>query len=338
MATSLDTICNKSECTFSQTGKCVLDNDPVICSDRLASLVALRATESVVSGEPVLLSPKDAERFTSSLSLGITDIEMLMAKRKCKLVGILGVPGTGKTAGLASLYLLLAHNKLMNFRFLDSKSIMAFEEICRGARKWNEADPPEQLTVHTELQDERIAGFLHLRVENTSTEVKTDLLFTDLPGEWTSSLIDKNRSDRWAFLAAASRIWITANSLDIINLEQRHLTVHRLSLLLQRLKAFLGSGMPEVSIVLTHCDRAGSVHELLSELLVVGEGIRFKIFEIASFSASAEIEPGAGIKELLDDVCAVRSRSEVKFWPSRSNLAGVRNILLYKNPPIADGV
>lgn len=334
MANALDTICNKPECTFSQTGKCVLDNDPASCVDRLASLSGLTATtESSISGEPVLRPPTEPERFSSSLTLGLRDIEVLMAKRKCKLVGILGVPGTGKTAGLASLYLLLAHSKLNGFRFLDSKSLMAFEEICRGARRWNEAEPPEHLTVHTELQDERIAGFLHLRVESTLKENKTDLLFTDLPGEWTSSLIDKNRFDRWAFLAAASRIWITVNSLDVESVEQRHLTLHRLKLLLQRLKGFLGNQMPDVAIVVTHCDRTQSVTELLSGLKAEAEDYSIETFEIASFSASQEVLPGTGIKELLQDVCAARAKLPIQFWPNRSQLNGVRNILLYQNHP-----
>ncbi len=86
-----------------------------------------------------------------------------MQERYCKIVGILGAPGAGKTGCLVSFYLLLAHGRLSGFDFRDSKTVMAFEEISRGARRWD-ANYPEQLTSHTEISDERTAGFLHARL------------------------------------------------------------------------------------------------------------------------------------------------------------------------------
>ena len=62
-----------------------------------------------------------------------------MAQRYVRLVAILGEPAAGKTACLVSLYLLLARGRLEGFAFADSTTLRGFEEISRGARRWNRA-------------------------------------------------------------------------------------------------------------------------------------------------------------------------------------------------------
>jgi hypothetical protein len=132
--------------------------------------------------------------------------------RMFRLVGVLGAPDAGKTAILVSLYLLLSRGKLEGFTFSDSMSLLAFDEISRGARRWNGGAPPEQMTNHTEPPDHRTAGFLHLRLRDRESGVRHDVLLPDLPGEWSTSLIDSNRVDRLDFLKAADVIWVTVGS------------------------------------------------------------------------------------------------------------------------------
>src|SRR5206468_4014081 len=108
----------------------------------------------------------------------------------------------GKTAALVSLYLLVSRDKLGGRHFADSRSLMGFDQISHGARRWNEGALPDQLTVHTELGDDRSAGFLHLRLRSDDGET-VDILLPDLPGEWTAALIDSNRVDRLEFLKTA---------------------------------------------------------------------------------------------------------------------------------------
>lgn len=325
-------ICNKAECTYSQTGQCVLNNEPLSCPDRLASLIDENIfQDDNIMGDGVLNAPEETERFSSSFSLSVEDSQKLMRSRYCKIVGILGVPGTGKTASLASLYLLLAHGRLEGYKFLDSKSVRAFEEITSGARRWNEGNLPDQLTVHTELQNERIAGYLHLRLEHLTDSQKLDLLLTDLPGEWTSSLIDQNRNDRLSFLNSAERIWITINAVDIENVGTRQLTLHRIKLLIERLKVFLGSNIPDVSIVVTHCDKSSSITSHLVSLNSLAEGFDIKVFEIASFSDNDEIAPGTGISSLLDDLLQMRNPQEFKFASVNTPNNKLRHILQFQN-------
>ena len=73
----------------------------------------------------------------------------LMGKEYCRIIGLLGMPGSGKTSCLVSLYLLLAHGNVGDFTFADSKSLTALDELSRGARNWD-GGMPEQMTGHTE--------------------------------------------------------------------------------------------------------------------------------------------------------------------------------------------
>lgn len=330
----LDFICQKEGCTYSETKSCAFNNPPLTCPERLASIADLLAQPSLneIIKDTVLSPPEEMERFSSSLSMTVRDAQKMMRNKYCKIVGILGVPGTGKTASLVSLYLLLAHSKLENFKFLDSKTVMALEEISKGARKWNTTHLPEQLTAHTELQDERIAGYLHLRLQRLADNCKIDLLLTDLPGEWTTTLIDTNRTDRLMFLKASERIWLTVSSEDIHRLTTRHHTIHRIKLLIERIKAFLGNAVPDMTIVITHSDKVASVKHYLSALNNIADGFTIKMVEIASFSANDEVAAGMGIQELIDDLVEKRQMNRPEFWPDLiNNDTSARHMLKYDN-------
>ncbi|RKR82160.1 hypothetical protein BDD43_2329 [Mucilaginibacter gracilis] len=331
MDQELDNICRKPECTYSQTGQCVLNNDALTCPDRLASIADLVASTVRVRGEIVLSAPVEMERLSSSLSLTVNDTKKITRGRYCKIIGILGVPGTGKTASLVSLYLLLAHDKLKGFRFLDSKSVMAFEEISKGARRWNIGKLPEHLTAHTELQDERIAGYLHLRLQQIEDNGIMDLLLTDLPGEWTTTLIETNRTDRLGFLKAADRIWITVNAEEIEKINTRQYIIHRLSLLINRISTFLEGKVPDITIVVTHCDKVANVAEYLTPLQALASGFDIKIAPIASFSGNDNVPPGSGIDELIADLPKMRNSSISEFWPNADISEETRHILQFQN-------
>lgn len=133
--------CKFDGCTVGETGKCALERDPNTCENRSSGLAqallarsdAAPATDGI--GAPVLEQPQGAAQFPSSRTLGPEVVSELMASRYVSVVGILGDPESGKTACLASLYLLVSNAKLKGWSFSDSKSLMAFEDIARGARE-----------------------------------------------------------------------------------------------------------------------------------------------------------------------------------------------------------
>ena len=130
---------------------------------------------------------------------------------------------------------------------------MALDELSRGARSWHGA-MPEQMTAHTELKDDRSAGFLHFKLNRKSDCTRLHLLIPDLPGEWSTDLIDNNRKDRVRFLRAADVIWVMINGQTLIKKDQRPDTLHRTSLLIDRIAEFFSPDIPTVRLVVTHMD------------------------------------------------------------------------------------
>ena len=202
-----ETGCLNNECTVAQTGRCLLNNQPDECSHRVSGHEAdLGRDASPTHDGQVLVAPEDTPRFPPSAVLGMEDVRALMGEKYCWMIGLLGEPNSGKTACIVSLYLLLAHNSVDGFTFADSKSLTALDELSRGARRWH-GGMPEQMTSYTKSKDGRSAGLLHFKLIRKYDYARLHLFIPDLPGEWSTDLIDHNRTDRWSFLRAADAIW-----------------------------------------------------------------------------------------------------------------------------------
>jgi hypothetical protein len=176
-------VCDKESCTVAETNICLLNNPLDTCPHRKKTADGAGPP----SIEPPLGQPEQNPRLPHSRTMTPTQARDLMAARYCTLVGILGDPDAGKTAALVSLYLLVSRAKLEGFDFSDSRTLMAFNEISQGALDWNEGQLPDELTQHTELADDRTAGFLHLRLRRNADGEMLDFLLPDLPGEWSKS-------------------------------------------------------------------------------------------------------------------------------------------------------
>lgn len=283
--------CRREDCTFAETGECLLSYEPSSCPER-----------TTVDGEP-RVDGQDRAHFPPSRACTLRDARSLMARRYLQIVGVLGEPNAGKTACLVSLYLLLARNRLRGFGFADSTTLRGFEEISRGARRWDRTHPPEELTHHTELTDDRSASFLHLRLVRTSDAgPAADLLMSDLPGEWTTELVAKERVDRLAFLKRADVVWIVIDGSKLRTAATRQLSRHRLDLLVGRLGKLLSDRKPPLIFVVTRRDQGALDDGSLTELHTVGSrsGFDAEVVEVASFAEpSADVVPGHGIEELL---------------------------------------
>lgn len=303
--------CQQESCTVVETGKCLLNNDPVSCPQRLAEA----ASEPVIADEPPLEKPKERPRFPPSLALNPEAAGQMAAGRYVKLVGILGAPNAGKTASLVSLYLLLAGGKLRGFRFRDSRSLMALDEISRGARRWNEGQLPDQMTTHTEQpSDERTAGFMHLRLADDASGDLVDLLLPDIPGEWSDTLINSARTDRLEFLRSADVIWIMVDGRQLFELATRQLAIHRTKMLLQRVADFLKSP-PPVILVVSRRDQS-QIDTRVTDALVgeaTARGLELEVVSIASFADEGKVKPGEGIADLIS--LTTKSRTSTSpFW------------------------
>jgi hypothetical protein len=255
-----------------------------------------------------------------------------MCDRYCTLIGILGDPDAGKTAAVVSLFLLASKAKLKEFSFADSRTLMAFNEISQGALDWNEDDPPEQFTQHTELADDRMPGFLHLRLRRGEEE-KIDFLLPDLPGEWSQSFIDKGRKDRLQFLSRADVIWLMVDGSQLREPSTRQYVVHRMQLLIDRLRASFDP-VPPLLLVLTRRDggevQASFVNPIVQE--AQQQHLKISVAQIASFGDQGEVGPGYGIEALMRN-CRADVPDRTPTWPAWGpDVEEGRAMLRYRHP------
>lgn len=324
--------CKRPECTVAQTGKCALNRDPNQCDERLPQTNALSANAVSIDAQTALLvRPPEKPKLPNSQTLDLNQMREIAATTQAKLIGVLGSPDSGKTAALVSTYLLLAHNKLSGFTYAYSKTLLAFDEISRGARRWKGGTKPEQMTVHTEVSADRGPGFMHLRLLDTKGQT-SDLLIPDLPGEWTDSLVDNNRTDRWTFLKSADLLCIFVDGRQLAT--QRQYTAHRTKLLIQRLATLVSPSNPPVVIAVTHRDQlepnTATVDQLVAE--AARYGLSCNVISIASFTNNSSKTPaGFGIPALIGLWINPPSPPPQHFWPDVSSPSGDRMMLQYRN-------
>lgn len=337
--------CRFDGCTFDETGSCALERDPTTCSNRALQGVADPASantsdDSILTsqsadqlGAPVLTQPVSMSAFTSSRSLGLEDLNALMGTRYVNVVGILGDPESGKTACLASLYLLVSHAMLDGWSFADSRSLAAFEEIARGARDWNEGNAPDQMTVHTELADDRSPGFLHLRLIRCSDGRRVDLALPDIPGEWTQAFVTTARADRLDFIKSAEVIWIVLDGRTLADIEKRQGLIARVGQLSGRLSTMFAGRLPRLLIVVTHSDLhtiGANVIDRLQNELARRAVTNARVVNVAPFSDDQGIVPaGFGIAELIDQTIGEPPEQPI-FWPSNEPQESDRAYLSYR--------
>lgn len=335
----MSTGCSLDGCTVADTQRCALEKDPATCPNRVA---VPRLTTPVSSphkvtgdgvelGAPVLDAPTENPSFPRSTTLGSEVVDKMMSAKYVTVVGILGYPESGKTACLASLYLLVSNDRLPGWSFADSRSLMAFEEISRGARRWNDGQLPDQMTVHTDMADDRQPGFLHLRLKRAADGRCVDLALPDLPGEWTKDLVATSRADRFAFLSAVDVLWIVVDGRMLQNVELRQGVITRLGQLAGRLRSLLNDPMPRLLLAITHRDvaetPATTLERIRSEL--AKHQVVASVVPVAPFSDRDDFKAGFGLDDLIN--ASVQPRGpESEFWPSTQRCADQRAYLCHR--------
>lgn len=296
--------CTRTDCTVADTGACLLNHDPSSCPHRLPA-EDVRPTSDVHTTRKVPIP--------SSRACTLSRARDLMKERYVSLVAILGEPEAGKTGCLVSLYLSVAHTKLDGFSFADSRTLMGFEEISQGARRWNDGQVPAQFTDRTALRQGRAAGFLHLRLNRDQLERPVDLLFSDLPGEWTTELVDRNRSERLAFVNRADAIWLVIDGRETVLPEKRQICLQRSKMAIRRLETLLVPGRRLVLVFTRHdlvAPDDGVVRELCSQGHRSGFDTEFVL--VASFAQDdGNVPAGSGIGKLVELTTGFSSSPDV---------------------------
>jgi len=340
--------CSFDSCTYSITGRCIQGASESECphlqetddfEEPISQAVELdesnwhrpEGTEDA-AGHAVLQPTEDLPRLPSSMTLGREEAQELMCSEATTMVGIVGLPGSGKTACLVSAYLLLSRGAFQGYSYADSRSLMAFEQISRGSRQWADAEFQRQLTVRTELADDRQAGFLHFKLRRTGDGRLLNILLPDLPGEWSTSLINKADSERFEFIKSATVIWIMVDGRDFVDVKKRNYAIHRTELLITRLAEIVPPSETRLILVPSWRDIGTfprtAFDKMKAEAASYGFSLNFS--PIASFSENNLVPPGEGISELLD-ITLNHSRECAAFWPDDPNgklrkLTGFRSL------------
>ena len=226
---------------------------------------------------------------------------------------------------------MVANAQLDGWSFADSWSMMAFEDIVRGAREWNAGNPPEQMTVHTELSDDRRPGFLHLRLVRAADGRRVDLALPDLPGEWTTTLIGTARADRLEFLKAAETIWIVVDGRSLMDKEKRQGVILRVSQLAGRLKTLCDGGMPQLLITATHRDAEEVSDAVIARLAteLAKREVSATVIPVAPFSEAPAVRAGFGIDALINATVGV-AKPAPDIWPASAPPVGQRSYVSFR--------
>lgn len=339
--------CSFDSCTYSITGRCIQGTPESECphlqeasdfEDPTQQTVELddnnwRQPEGIQDavGHAVLMPTMEIPRLPSSMTLGREEAQELMCSEATTMVGIVGLPGSGKTACLVSAYLLLSRGTFRGYSYADSRSLMALEQISRGSRQWAASELQRQLTVRTELADDRQAGFLHLKLRRRTDGRFLNVLLPDLPGEWSTSLIDKADSERFEFIKSAAVIWIMVDGRDFVDIKKRNYAIHRTELLITRLAEIILPSSTRLILVPSWKDIGTFPKSAFDQVKAeaASRGFSLSLCPIASFSENNQVPPGEGVAELLDTTLN-HSRNCPDFWPEdqRGNirkLAGFRS-------------
>ena len=204
-------------------------------------------------------------------------------------------------------------------------------EMC--IRDRNEGHAPEQMTVHTELADDRSPGFLHLRLIRSSDGRRVDLALPDIPGEWTQALVTTARADRLDFIKSAEVIWIVLDGRTLADIEKRQGLIARVGQLAGRLSTMFAGRVPRLLIVVTHRDlhTVGThVVDRLQNELGRRAVTNARIVNVAPFSDDQDAVPaGFGIAELVNQTVGEPTERPI-FWHSTQPQENDRAYLSYR--------
>jgi|JI10StandDraft_1071094.scaffolds.fasta_scaffold217870_2 hypothetical protein len=315
--------CDKPGCTVAVTGTCLLTH----ADTRSCPNFVLRSSERTLPAPVALLRERLGRMFPAGLELGSDDAQQLMRARYTYMVGILGTYNAGKTCYLLSLYMMAARGELPSgYAFAGSETLFGFEQRARHLRAWRGGPLPQQLADHTRLDDPRRPGLLHLAL-NRGVQ-RTDVILTDLPGEWTKNLVDRAATaERLRFLRRADGLLIVIDGPSL-NTPKRHSEVQRCKHLIERLLDSVGvAASTTLVFVITKCDeidmhRPADAEELLAHART--KGFTPHLVMCAAFSRTPAVTPnGTGVfdalKVIIDQEDLVAERR-----PPRHQLPGLR--------------
>ena len=321
-------VCSKDDCTAATTGICLLGKPSPQECEHCSHVLSDQTEESEIEKTQVL---QNGRTFHAGSELGTSDILQASSGSYAHVIGMMGAYNAGKTCFLLSLYLMASRQLLSDdYLFKRSLTLQGFEDRAHRLREWRGGSLPEQLADHTSLADERRPGFLHLGLTKKGKPI--DLLFSDLPGEWTTSLVNRaEAAKRWKFLERADGIIMVLDSTELMD-NNRYVHATNAKHLFDRLKETLkiSTDIPFV-ILLSKADEIQMKEpEIVTEIKQYADELDFspKVILSSSFSRDPNIVPnGVGVVDTVNYIIdgASSNKSYVNWDDLRTNQ--------YSSPP-----
>ena len=292
--------CSKADCTAPATGTCLLGKPLLEECEYYVAIPLDSSAEEIGSIEG------PARTFHAGVELGTIDTLQVSSGSYAHFIGLMGPYNAGKTCFLLSLYLLASRQLLPDgYLFRRRLTLQGFEDRARKLREWKGGALPQQLADHTSLADDRRPGFLHLGM--VKKDEQFDLMLSDLPGEWTTSLIKRaETASRWDFLKRADGIIIFLDGTELVGRDRINHVISAKQLL-HRLKDTLqiAVDIPLVLLVTKADELEMRRPEVVNEITQYASEMGFdpKLILCASFSRNPELVPnGAGVVAALEHI------------------------------------
>lgn len=328
--------CNKSDCTVATTGKCLESHASLKeCPHFVVETPASAPLDSELSSKtPAVTSPSPTEsrqaeglskvgrKFHPGSELGLDDAAEIMRSRYFHLIGVVGQTDAGKTAFLSALYLMSSQGLLRpQYSFAGSLTLQGFEDRVRRVRRWEKTGLPKEFMAHTQLPNPRSPSFMHLSLKEDEGQGRSiELLMTDLPGEWTTELINRlETASRFRFLGRADAVVYVLDGPLLANRDSQHQEAHKAKLMLERLrKTPLVSINTPLVLLISKCDELGmNIPPALSEIVEETKALNFEPEVILSSCFSRfpkQVESGTGVKQVIDFVLTVHKTTDRKSF------------------------
>jgi len=331
--------CEKKDCTFTETEICLEGHEDASNCPHFRLIdesVSLDPDDSLLEKDisTETQKPSFIRRFHSGNELGLEEATKIMRNSYVHLIGILGKYDVGKTCLLSSLYLMTSCGGLLpDYLFAGSQSLQGFEIRARRLRKWKHGTLPDKLADHTYLQDPNTPAFMHLSLKEQSSQYRhLNLLLTDLPGEWSTDLIDRaDTASRFDFLKRADGIIYVIDGPRLASTSNRNTEIFDAKLMLKRLlhNVQIDKSIPLV-LLISKCDEL-DMKEPKGVVQIREQAVEMGFTPIVILAASFSKEPenipsGTGILEaikvIIDHNWQLPDKSDSKIMVRNSRAFG----------------
>lgn len=235
----------------------------------------------------------------------------LLKQEKYNLVTIVGLPDSGKTTLVVSLYELLQNNKFQNFSFKESRTLPGFELLAHPSRIVSEGKKAK--TVRTSKMEGE--SFLQLKIVTKNNSFP--ILLSDISGEIFELVKDSVEETRQvSSFYRSNNIVIVFDANKLLSVEERHSAKEDcLSLICSLVESKILLPSTKVQIVFAKYDVINPEDDRMLKII---SGIRervekqlseaniyFTFHEVAARPENDRYEAGYGVESLMTKWCEV---------------------------------